>query len=51
MGSFLTSHVEILNKEGIVRRGLRFIVLIQENLKVKPFADVVTKEALSPQLF
>ena len=30
----LTSHVEILNMEGIVRRGLRFIVLIREDLKV-----------------
>ena len=28
-----------------VRRGLRFIVLIRE------FADVITKAALSPQLF
>ena len=30
----LTSHVEMLNLEGIVRRGLRFIVLIREDLKV-----------------
>ena len=30
----LTSHVEILNMEGIVRRGLRFTVLIREDLKV-----------------
>ena len=34
-GNFtLTSHVEILNMEGIVRRGLRIIVLIREELKV-----------------
>ena len=30
----LTSHVEMLNVEGIVRRGLWFIVLIREDLKV-----------------
>ena len=30
----LTSHIEILNVEGILRRGLRFIVLIREDLKV-----------------
>ena len=30
----LTSHVEILNMEGIVRGGLRFIVLIREDMKV-----------------
>ena len=29
----------------------RFIVLIREDLKVKSFADVITKTALSPQLF
>ena len=34
VGSLITSHVEILNMEGIVRRGLRFIVLIREDLKV-----------------
>ena len=34
-----------------MRRGLRFIVLIREDEKVKPFADVITKAALSPQLF
>ena len=34
-----------------MRRGLRFIVLIREDLKVKPFADVITKAALSPHLF
>ena len=31
--SSLTSHI-LLNMEGIVRRGLRFIVLIREDLKV-----------------
>ena len=31
--------------------GLRFIVLIREDQKVKPFADVITKAALSTQLF
>ena len=30
----LTSQAEILNMEGIVRRGLRLIVLIREDLKV-----------------
>ena len=30
----LTSHIEVINMEGIVRRDLRFIVLIQEDLKV-----------------
>ena len=30
----LTSHTGILNMEGIVRRDLRFIVLIREDLKV-----------------
>ena len=30
----LISHVEILNMEGTVRRGLQFTVLIQEDLKV-----------------
>ena len=37
--------------QGLVRRGLRFIVLIREDWKVKPFADVITKAALSPHLF
>ena len=32
-------------------RGLRFLVLIQEVLKVQLFAGVITKAALSPQLF
>ena len=35
----------------VVRRDLRLIVLIREDLKVQPFADVITKAALSPQLF
>ena len=33
-----------------MRRDLRLIVLIREDLKVLSFADVVTKAALSPQL-
>ena len=35
----------------MMRRGLRFAVLIQEDLKLQPFAGVITKAALSPQLF
>ena len=46
----LTSHRIFFRVEGIVRRDLRLIVLIREDLKVKPFADVITKAALSPQL-
>ena len=34
-----------------MRWGLRFTVLIREDLKVKPFADVITKAALSFRLF
>ena len=34
-----------------MRRDLRLIVLIREDLKVLPFADVISKAALSPQLF
>ena len=34
-----------------MRQGLQFIVLIREDLKVEPFADKITKAALSPQLF
>ena len=34
-----------------MRRGLRFIVIIREDLKVSPFADVITKAALSTQIF
>ena len=30
----LTSHIELINMEGIVRRDLRFIVLIRDDLKV-----------------
>ena len=33
-----------------MRRGLRFIVLIREDLKVLPFADVITKAALAQLL-
>ena len=33
----------------VVRRGLRFIILIQEILKVLPFAGVITKAVLSTQ--
>ena len=41
----LTSH------NSTVKRGLPFIVLTREDLKVWPFANVITKAALSPQLF
>ena len=34
-----------------MRRGIRFIVAIREDLKVEPFADEITKAAHSPQLF
>ena len=34
-----------------MRQDLRFFVLIREDKKVSPFADVITKEALSSQLF
>ena len=37
--------------ESAVRRDLRCFVLIREDYKVKPFADVITKAALSSQLF
>ena len=30
----LASHIELINMEGIVRRELRFIALIREDLKV-----------------
>ena len=30
----LTSHIGILNMEGTVRRGIRFMTLIREDLKV-----------------
>ena len=33
-----------------MRRGLRFIVLIREDMKVLPFADVITKAALAQLL-
>ena len=35
----------------VVRQDLRLIVLIREDLKVEPFANVITKAALSTQLF
>ena len=50
--SFLTFHIiNFLNMEDIVRRGLRFIVLIREELKVQSYADELAKTALSPKLF
>ena len=42
-GDCLTSHVDILNMEGTMRRGLRFIVLIREDLK--------SNHLLIPQVF
>ena len=45
------SPTDLLHVQGLVRRGLQFIVLIREDQKVKLFADVITKAALSPQLF
>ena len=51
MGS-LTSHIELINTWKVfARRDLRFIVLIREDMKVLPFADVITKVALSTQYF
>ena len=37
--------------EVICETGLQLIFLIREDLKVLPFADIITKAALSPQLF
>ena len=37
--------------ESAVRQELRFFVLIREDYKIQPFADVITKAALSSQLF
>jgi len=37
--------------QGLWNRAYGFIVLIREDWKVQPFADVFTKAALSPQLF
>ena len=51
VGSLTSHRFFITCVQGLVRRGLRFIVLIREDQKVKPFADVITKAALSPQLF
>ena len=45
------SPTDLLPVQGLVRRGLQFIVLIREDQKVQPFADVITKAAISPQLF
>ena len=40
-----------MNIEDICETGLQFIVFIREDLKVSPFADEITKAALSRQLF
>ena len=40
----LTSHGYL--RARVVRRDLRLIVLVREDLKVKPFVDVITKAAL-----
>ena len=45
----LTSHSYFATR--VMRRNLRLIVLIREDLKVLPFADVITKAALSTHLF
>ena len=37
--------------ESAVRRDIRFFVHILEDKKVKPFANVISKAALSSQLF
>ena len=49
VGSF-TSHKN-QTSESAVRRDLRFFFLIWEDLEVHPFADIITKKALSSQLF
>ena len=46
---FFNVTCDILNMEGTVRQG--FIVLIREDLKVFPFANVITTVALISQLF
>ena len=43
--------VSVTSHTSTVRRDLRFIAIIREDLKVKPFADVITKTTLSPRLF
>ena len=43
----LLSHCECWLTGKVVKRGLQFIFLIQEDLKVWPFAGVITKAALS----
>ena len=45
------SATDLLHAQGLVRRRLQFIVLIREDQKVQPFSDVITKAAISPQLF
>ena len=45
------SPTDLLPVQGLVRRGLQFLVLIREDQEVYPFADVITKAAISPQLF
>ena len=40
-----------MNTEGLSDGAYRFVVLVQEDLKVKPFADDFTKAVLSTQLF
>ena len=45
------SPTDLLHVQGLVRRRLQFIVLIREDQKVQPFSDVITKAAISPQLF
>ena len=37
--------------EGTVRQGLRFIVLIREDLKVEPFANVIRHFRITVSLF
>ena len=50
-GFFNVPQIFLSHVQGLVRRGPRFIVLIREDQKVKPLADVFTKAALSLQLF
>ena len=47
----LTFHRFFITCARACETGLRFIDLIREDQKVKLFADVITKAALSPQLF
>ena len=53
-GGYLTSQVDVLNMEGTLRRGLRLIVLIREDLKSNHFLMYYYlryKVALIPQVF